>query len=141
MNSINTVIDVIKQCETIEELQIIEAIADTIKVYSKRIPEIKKYRLYRSNNSTFLVSLWINNQLDNYKYQLHLAQKVIGKYDDYREQTVWLAHALRSWIESEKPKQNNCLWVDLIDAAIADVNWFEIAKEALETALDYESEE
>ena len=75
------------------------------------------------NHPTWLVWVWLENDFALYEY----CQDLKRSTSDIRE----IAEDLKSLIEDAKP-QSSDLWGDLIDSALGEVDWREIATNLLE---------
>jgi fructosamine-3-kinase len=75
------------------------------------------------NHPTWLVWVWLENDAALYSY----CQEIKAESQDVRE----IADSIKQMIEDAKP-QSSDLWGDLIDSALAEVDWKEIATNLLE---------
>ena len=99
------------------------------------------------NYETWNVALWIDNDQGNYNHRQSLAQDAwddaeAGRYST-REQNAKsaLADSLKDWIEEQNPLANEAsMFADLMNAALSEVDWYEIAENFLED-VDKEPEE
>ena len=80
-----------------------------------------------TNYETWLVALWIENENGVQLEAMNLA----GSADDAYE----LSRNLKEWIEDIDSLEKFGLYRDLIDAALPDVNWLEIAEYQLMRSL------
>ena len=71
------------------------------------------------NYETWCVSLWIENEEPSYLYSREL---VAGK--DKGD----AAQALKEWITEASPLTDATLYTDLLNAALSEVDWYEIAE-------------
>jgi hypothetical protein len=88
---------------------------------------------------TWLVALWTDNDQASYRYWQRMAQKA---WDDTqadstfsREEraTMILADTLETETQEANPLADDAsLWNDLMGAALAEVNWHEIAEHLIE---------
>jgi bifunctional pyridoxal-dependent enzyme with beta-cystathionase and maltose regulon repressor activities len=96
--------------------------------------EDKKYNGW-NNYETWLVALWIDNEEWSYNYARELAQDVKREnpnVDDIITHTGILADVLKDWIEETNPLKDNAnLFTDLLNAALSEVDWMEIAENYL----------
>ncbi|MCL4539101.1 MAG: hypothetical protein M1378_05800 [Bacteroidetes bacterium] len=96
-----------------------------------------------SNYETWACKLWIDN--DAYEYWDERTREICeqseaGRYSSRRETaTRELADAIRSEMEDNTPETVG-LYADLLNAALSEVNYREIA-EALISDLDFDFEE
>ena len=99
-----------------------------------------------TNYETWNVKLWMDNDEGSYNYWTEQAQE---KYDEAeadgtftREEqaTLDLSDALKDYFEQEMAEiQATGMWVDLLGAALSEVNWHEIAEHMIED-VDKEEE-
>lgn len=75
-----------------------------------------------TNHETNCVKLWIDNDKGLYLYWKELAEEIKGAYD--------LAQQLKDWLEEERPELDG-MWLDLMSAALSEVNHYEIAESML----------
>lgn len=82
-----------------------------------------------TNYETWLAALWIDNDQGSYQHRLSLVQEVQDNYpDDEDKQAYQLSLLIKDWIEELNPFNDQAnLFVDLINAALSEVNWREIA--------------
>ena len=80
------------------------------------------------NYETWLVALWIDNDQSSYSYARELKDQV----KDNEHARYDLSHALKEWIESDNPLNDDAtLFTDLLNAALSEVDWYEIAENYL----------
>lgn len=95
-----------------------------------------------TNYETWCVSLWLGNTEAQYRDMQRLARTAWQDAPRSTEMKTWnwsreeaarchLAKALRTYIENENPSATSSLFTDLTNAALAEVNWPEIADEYL----------
>ncbi len=100
-----------------------------------------------TNYETWCVSLWLGNTEAQYRDVQRLARTAWRSAPRSQEVTVWnwsredaarsyLAKAIRAYIENENPSEAASLFTDLTNAALAEVNWPEIADEYLAEARE-----
>jgi hypothetical protein len=81
------------------------------------------------NYETWLVALWIDNDQGTYSYSRELVSEAA---DGEEFPKVRAADALEEWIKDEiLPDLGASLASDLLNAAISEVDWFEIAENYL----------
>lgn len=90
-----------------------------------------------SNYETWAVSLWIDNDEGSQSYWAEAAEEAKKENhddhsDDWSEATGALADRLKSELEEAAPDLGATLWSDLLNAALSEVNWYEIAEHLLE---------
>ena len=80
------------------------------------------------NYETWLVALWINNDQGTQETVLDMARECSGNEHERYD----LSHQLKDWIEEMNPLNENAdLFADLLNAALSEVDWYEIAKNFL----------
>ena len=85
-----------------------------------------------ANYETWAVNLWLDNDEDSYRYWSRMARAWSGD-----EQAAWrLADQLRGEVTEAAPELGNTLYADLMNAALSDVDWVEIAECMLEAATE-----
>lgn len=106
--------------------------------------EDKKYNGW-TNYETWLVNLWMDNDSGSYDHWRETAQEV---YNDASADSTFtrderaaldLADQIKDSMEECQPEVTG-LWADLMNAAMSEVNWHEIA-EHLIADVDKEPEE
>jgi hypothetical protein len=92
-----------------------------------------------TNYETWLVSLWSDNDETSYRRRKRLAQdtwndaEADSVFTREERATIDLAESLQSETEHTNPMKNNAsLWADLMGAALAEVNWYEIAEHLIQ---------
>lgn len=91
----------------------------------------KKYNGW-NNYQTWVTALWIDNDYDSYLYRCELAEEVKEEHEDEDEREDCLAVSLKDWIESQNPlAESASLFTDLINSALSEVDWQEIAENFL----------
>jgi hypothetical protein len=110
-----------------------------------------------SNYETWAVKLWIDNEPGPYEYWSERAKEILRdpRVSEYltTDQTARqdLAEELKNGHEEDAPQMGNTVFADLLNAALSEVEWYEIAESMLAEAkesmladgetLDDESEE
>jgi hypothetical protein len=106
----------------------------------------KTYNGY-TNYETWAVSLWIDNDEG---LQTLWTERAQGAYDDadgdtHEEKVENAQNTLREHLkddfEETMPDLGPSLWADLLNAAMSEVNWHEIAGNMLENVEQPEAEE
>ena len=80
-----------------------------------------KYNGY-TNYETWAVCLWI----DNDEYMQGVARSMV-RHKDLEDGSA--AQAIKEWFEEMKPELGASLWSDLLNAAMSEVNWQEVAEQ------------
>jgi len=79
------------------------------------------------NYETWCIALWIDNEESLYREVCDMAYSYRHK-EDYE-----LADALKEYIEDMNPLNDTAtVWTDLLNAALSEVDWYEIAKNYLD---------
>jgi hypothetical protein len=87
-----------------------------------------------TNYETWNVALWIDNEPGTYEESRDMARHARSERD--------LATALQSWVEDMAPDLGASMFSDLLNAALSEVDWDEIAEHFYEEAHeDDEAEE
>ena len=99
-----------------------------------------------SNYETWCVALWLDNEQGSYLECARMAQDVWDKAQAGRNSsredvaTRNLADSLQTWVNEMAPDLDVSMFVDLLGAALLEVNWYEIAKHYL-SDVDKEDKE
>ena len=81
-----------------------------------------------NNYETWLVALWINNDQGTQETVLDMARNCQNNEHERYD----LSHQLKEWIEEQNPLNDNAdLFSDLLNAALSEVDWYEIAESFL----------
>jgi hypothetical protein len=84
------------------------------------------------NYETWATALWIDNDYGSYQYCCELVEQVKEEHEDNEEQTDCLAVLLKNWIEEQNPLTDSAsLFTDLLNSALSEVDWREIAENFL----------
>ena len=77
-----------------------------------------------TNYETWAVNLWLSNEQGLY----YAVQEIVADHwaDDYRSQGE-AAEAVKDWLTEQMPEVEG-LWADLLNGAISEVNWSEVAE-------------
>lgn len=93
--------------------------------------ENKKYNGW-NNYETWAVALWIDNDYGSYQYRCELVGQVKEEHEDENKRENCLASGLRNWIEEQNPlTESASLFTDLLNSALSEVDWREIAENFL----------
>ena len=90
-----------------------------------------------SNYQTWAVNLWITNTQSSYFHWRNRTKEILGEpatQDDVRLALATLADEIREAIEEECAIPNANLASDLMNAALAEVDWHEIAQALMDDA-------
>ena len=85
-----------------------------------------------TNYETWCVNLWFENDEGLYRDLLYLAQEADNVYD--------LSQDIKAMVEEWTPEVTG-LFADLINAALSEVDWQEIAQQWWDAAYEDEDEE
>lgn len=92
----------------------------------------KKYNGWK-NYETWVTALWIDNDYSSYLIRCGMVDEIKEESECEIRRTNLLAANLREWIESLNPlAQEASLFTDLLNAALQEVDWHEIADNFLE---------
>jgi hypothetical protein len=86
------------------------------------------------NYETWLVKLWIDNEEGSSSYWNDTAQEVFDEaqadstFTRDERATLDLSERLKSEFEEAEPDLGASFWSDLLNAAMSEVNWYEIAE-------------
>jgi hypothetical protein len=94
-----------------------------------------------TNYETWAVSTWLDNERGSYFGWLNRAKELLE--DDTETANTELAHEIRQHLDEFHPLADSAsLYSDLLNAALAKVDWYEVAEGFIETAKEeLESEE
>ncbi len=102
----------------------------------------KKYNGW-TNYETWLVSLWMNNDEGSYRYWQETAEKL---WDDKDRDSDAFCIAMADRLKDEhetlaSEKTGDSGWIaDLVNAALSEVNWYEIAEHYVADLPEKETE-
>lgn len=95
------------------------------------------------NYETWAVALWIDNEQGSYSYSREMVSDAVESHalDPNTEpgETVSvsdIADRLKDWIEESAPEMEASLYSDLLNAALSEVDWYEIAENYLEEVTE-----
>lgn len=85
-----------------------------------------------NNYETWAVALWIDNEYSSYLHRCKLVEQVKEEHEEKDEQECCLASSLKDWIEEQNPlTESASLFTDLLNSALSEVDWQEIAENFL----------
>ena len=91
----------------------------------------KKYNGW-NNYQTWLTALWIDNDYSSYQYRCELVEQVKQEHEDENKRENCLSSNLKDWIESQNPLVDSAsLFTDLLNSALSEIDWQEIAENFL----------
>ena len=91
----------------------------------------KKYNGW-NNYETWATALWIDNDYGSYQHRCELVARAKEEHEDEEERQDCLASNLKDWIESQNPLiEYASLFTDLLNSALSEVDWQEIAENFL----------
>jgi hypothetical protein len=74
-----------------------------------------------TNYETWAVALWVDNDEGLYTER----KRLVRRHDDDAGDC---ASALKEWITDMTPDMGATLWADLLQSALSEVNWHELAE-------------
>lgn len=89
--------------------------------------DFKHYYNGYSNYFTWAVSLWLDNEEEAYKQIRRKANQLKGKQEAVYE----LESYLKEFVEANNPLSQSSMFSDILNHALAWVNWREIAENIL----------
>ncbi len=99
----------------------------------------KKYNGW-SNYETWVVNLWIDNEESSQSHWRDMAAEAYanalpGSYD-WETRYEQAVHVLSLWLKSaheeNNPTQGSDVYADLLNSAMCEVNWYEIAEHMID---------
>ena len=85
-----------------------------------------------NNYETWLAALWIDNEYSSYQYRCELVEQVKEEHGEKDDREYCLASTLKDWIEEQNPLADSAsLFTDLLNSALSEVDWQEIAENFL----------
>lgn len=90
-----------------------------------------------TNYETWNVKLWIDNEEGDYRFWKERAEETYATakedqtFSQLERAALTLADELKDQFEENTPTVTGC-YADLLNAALSEVNWYEIAKSLLE---------
>ena len=107
---------------------------------AERIPESPNRYNGWTNYETWAVNLWLTNEEGTYHYCRDLARQAVAEAPECRQVRDWiwaadeakkflLSDRLREFVEEMNPLTDGAsMFTDLLNAAISEVDWHEIAE-------------
>lgn len=86
-----------------------------------------------TNYETWLINLWADNDAGSYEFWREQAQETYNEasaddtFSRDERAALDLAEKLKEWHNEATPEVTG-LWADMINAALSEVNWYEIAE-------------
>ena len=85
-----------------------------------------------ANYETWVTALWIDNDQNSYSHRCELTKLVKEEHHEQSDRINCLATGLSDWIGEMNPLSDQAsLFCDLLNAALAEVDWHEIAENFL----------
>lgn len=92
-----------------------------------------------SNYETWAVQLWIDNTEWTYEQRREMARETL-RAADFAAAADGFGERIKNWVEDNRPRFDETsstavgLWTDLLNAAVSEVDWDEIARAWLDEA-------
>lgn len=97
-----------------------------------------------TNYETWNVKLWMDNDEGSNSYWVERAEALVEKCgnseEDRADAATGLAEEIKDQFEESNPLPDSGVYTDLLNAALSEVNWFEIA-ESYVSGVEIEEEE
>lgn len=100
----------------------------------RRMNQEKKFHGY-SNRETWLVAIWIDNDVDSNSHWRTRTVELVKTGD--RDRKLDLARELEDWSKERQPEISGSVFSDLLTTALSRVDWLEVAQRLWD---DYETE-
>jgi hypothetical protein len=81
------------------------------------------------NYETWVVKLWIDNDESSYNYWQERAKELRKEGMEY---ILSLSDELKNAFDEDSPLEDAGVYTDLLNSALGEVNWYEIAESILE---------
>ena len=94
-----------------------------------------------TNYETWNVKLWMDNEEGSNRYWNEEARRTLRHEADRDDAIIALADQLKEEHEEALPELPASFVLDLLNAAMSEVNWYEIAKSLIEDNADEDEEE
>jgi hypothetical protein len=93
-----------------------------------------------TNYETWAVNLWIDNEEGSYNYWKEVAEELVKELEGDKGTSAYnLSKRLEDETKENAPSLDG-VYGDLLNAALSEVNWYEIAKSMVED-VEYVKEE
>jgi len=113
--------------------------------------EAKTYNGW-SNYETWAVALWLDNEEPTHRLMRQLARQAWSEAPQSRQAKDWnwpreqaarcsLAGQIQDLVEEGNPVTSSTLYADLMNAALSEVNWAEIAQSYLSEEMEEKKEQ
>lgn len=83
-----------------------------------------------SNYESWAVGLWLDNEEGSYNTMREMAREA-QRTETGREPRFVLADRIKNFVQEQAPALNASLYLDLLQAALSEVNWVEVAEHYL----------
>ncbi len=90
-----------------------------------------------SNYETWLANTWIHDTEGTSRYWQEQARECWHRADNA---VLALSDQLHAEHEEDRPDLGASVWSDMLDAALAEVNWLEIAQALIDDAADADAD-
>jgi hypothetical protein len=81
-----------------------------------------------SSYETWAVALWLDNEEGSQRYWQERAEEIMRDCDNEKDDAKSnLANEIQEQHTEANPVQNGTVFADLMNAALSEVNWYEIA--------------
>lgn len=84
------------------------------------------------NFETWCVALWLDNDYETYQKVLKLVEEARKETDEFLDTKGILAHKIKDFVEEMNPYEGANMFIDLMNAALREVEWFDVAEHYLE---------
>ena len=83
-----------------------------------------------ANYETWVAKLWLDNEEGSFNYWQERARELKGEGGEHI--TLALADELKGMHDEDNPLEEAGVYTDLLNSALGEVNWYEIAESILE---------
>lgn len=113
--------------------------------------EDKTYNGWRGGYETWVTALWLDNDSQSSTYWHEQARECWADSPDSRQVREWkfsrrdaaaldLAERLKEALNHSSPALGACVYSDLLNAALSEIDWRETAEHYLATVIDEEAD-